>query len=102
MRRALAWAGTLVLVLAMVPGMECPVFAGTTGKLAGKVVNEKREPLAGAHVRIERLRIGVMSDEGGNYFLIGVPAGRYTVHASHIGHAAFTAGNVEISPSLSP
>ena len=33
--------------------LALPVLAGTTGKLTGKVINEKREALAGVNIRIE-------------------------------------------------
>ena len=51
------------------------VMAGTTGKLSGKVVNEKKEPLPGVNIRIEGQRLGAVSDDQGNYFIIGIPGG---------------------------
>src|SRR5436190_972212 len=74
--------------------------AGTTGKLHGTVTSDKKEPLVGVNVRIEGLRLGVMTDEKGEFVLIGVPAGTYMVHANLLGYAGFTAGNVTITPDF--
>ena len=93
---------TRILVL-MVVGSTLvvpPVMAGTTGKLSGKVVNEKKEPLAGVNIRIEGQRLGAVSDDQGNYFIIGVPAGTYLVHANLLGYAAYAADKVEIKPDF--
>src|SRR6185369_15957927 len=75
-------------------------MAGTTGKLHGTVTSDKKEPLVGVNVRIEGLRLGVMTDEKGEFVLIGVPAGTYLVHANLLGYAGFTAGNVTITPDF--
>src|SRR2546428_11436204 len=74
--------------------------AGTTGDLSGRVTNEKGEPLQGVNLRIEGQRLGALSDEQGNYFLIGVPAGEYVVKANLLGYAAFSAEKVAITPDF--
>src|SRR5262249_51228822 len=73
---------------------------GTTGKLAGKVVSDKNEPLAGANIRIESERLGAISDENGVYTIIAIPAGTYVVHADLLGHAPFVADKVAITPAF--
>ncbi len=92
LRRA---AGVLAVVLFAVPS-----WAGTTGKLSGRIINEKKEPLAGVNIRIEGQRLGAFSDAEGNYFIIGIPGGNYLVHANLLGHAPFTAENVQIMPDF--
>ena len=77
-----------------------PVGAGTTGKLTGKVTNKKKMPVGGVNVRIEGLRIGALSDENGDFFMIGVPGGNYTVRANRMGMRAFVAENVSITPDF--
>src|SRR5881628_276204 len=71
-----------------------PAMAGTTGKLAGTVRGEKKEPLAGVNIRVEGLRLGTVSDEKGEYFILGVPAGVYVVRANLMGYAPFVAEKV--------
>ncbi|HET9327212.1 MAG TPA: TonB-dependent receptor [Candidatus Eisenbacteria bacterium] len=74
--------------------------AGTTGKLVGKVTNEKKEPLAGVNVRIEAQRVGAVSDEKGEYFIIGVLGGEYVVRANILGYAPFIANKVTVTPDF--
>ncbi len=79
MRRVL---GLFMLTL-LVPVL---IFAGTTGKIAGRVVAaETGEPLPGANVIIEGTTMGAAADENGYYYIINVPPGTYTLRASMIG-----------------
>ena len=95
--RAVAYA---ILLGALFLGASS-VMAGTTGKLHGTVVNEKKEPLPGVNIRIETMRLGVMSDEKGEFSIVGVPAGQYIVRANLLGYAPYAAGNVTINPDFS-
>lgn len=97
--RAPRAVGFVILLGALFLG-ALNVMAGTTGKLHGTVTSDKKEPLVGVNVRIEGLRLGVMSDEKGEFVLIGIPAGTYMVHANMLGYAGFTAGNVTITPDF--
>jgi outer membrane receptor protein involved in Fe transport len=93
-------AGGLILTVLAVALLGTQAGAGTTGKLSGKVVNEKKEPLPGVNIRIEGQRLGAISDEQGNYFILGITAGTYTVQATLMGEAPFAAGNVVITPDF--
>jgi outer membrane receptor protein involved in Fe transport len=94
--RSLSVAAVLGLVLT-VP----VVIGGTTGKLTGKVINEKKEPLPGVNIRVEGQRLGAMTDENGVYVIVGIPAAVHIVRANLLGHAPFTATNVEINADFS-
>lgn len=75
-----------------------PLRAGETGKIAGQVTDkETGEPLAGANVMISAVWVGdreieieramgAATDANGNYFIIGIPPGQYTVRALFIGY----------------
>ena len=71
-------------------------MAGTTGKLHGIVRGEKNEPLAGVNIRIEGQRLGAMTDDKGEYTILGVPAGDQIVRANLLGYAPFVAEKVTI------
>src|SRR5207247_1375579 len=86
--------------VAAVTACVSPAGAGTTGKLSGRVVSDKKEPLAGVNIRIESQRLGAQSDEQGNYYIIGIPAGRYLVRMNLVGYAPFAAENVDIAPDF--
>ena len=98
-RDAIRAISLAVLAAAMVL-LAPPARAGTTGKLAGRVTNEKKELLAGVNIRIEGLHLGVATDELGNYAIIGIPAGAHTVRADLLGHAPYVAENVQIAPDF--
>lgn len=99
MPRSLLWAIRLT-VLAAVVALVPLALAGTTGKLSGRVVNEKKEPLSGVNVRIDGQRLGAITDDDGNYFIIGIPAGHYVVRMNLVGYAPFVAERVEVSPDF--
>ncbi len=99
MLRRFLWAIRLSVLAAVV--VLAPIaVAGTTGKLSGRVLNEKKEPLAGVNVRIEGQRLGAITDDQGSYFIIGIPAGEYTVRMNLVGYAPFVAEKVNISPDF--
>jgi outer membrane receptor protein involved in Fe transport len=89
-----------LLVIAAMVSLATAALAGTTGKLSGRVVNEKKEPLAGVNVRIEGQRLGAITDDQGDYFIIGIPGGEYTVRMNLLGYSAYSAVNVTISPDF--
>ena len=98
--RSRRWGRTLVAA-ALSLTLGAPALAGTTGRLIGRVVDEKQQPLPGVDVRIEGQRLRAITDDQGTYFILGIPGGRCTVRMSLIGYAAFTAANVEIAPDFS-
>ena len=99
MPRSLLWAIRLS-VLAAVVALTSLALAGTTGKLSGRVVNEKKEPLAGVNIRIDGQRLGAITDDEGIYFVIGIPAGHYVIRMNLVGYAPYVVENVEVSPDF--
>lgn len=74
------------------------LFAAEYGKITGKVVDaETGEPLIGADVMIEGTELGAATDERGEYVILYVPAGSYTVTASYLGYDQFTYTNVIVN-----
>ena len=99
MYRRLIWAIAAALFLGLV-ALAPVVQAGTTGKLTGKVTDEKGKPVVGANIRIEGLRIGALSDDEGTYVMLGIPAGEYLIRANMMGYGAFSAAHVVITPDF--
>lgn len=76
------------------------IFAGETGKISGKIVDANTgEPLIGANVVIiakwengveQNLAItyGASSDFEGDYFILNLPPGNYSLKASYVGYQA--------------
>src|SRR5438552_4438359 len=76
------------------------LWAGTTGKLTGKVTNEKNEALSGVNVRVKGQRLGALTDDKGEFVIIGVPGGTYLVRANLMGFAPYVVQNVAIQPDF--
>lgn len=74
------------------------LFAGTTGKIAGKILDkETKEPLIGANIIIIGTNMGSAADVDGNYYIINIPPGVYEIKASSIGYTSMTFKNVRVS-----
>ena len=87
--------GPLLLILLAMPMM---VFAQGTGKLSGRVIDESTgEGLPGANVILQGTSLGATTDIDGDYFILGVPVGSYTVQATFVGFAPETVQGVEIN-----
>ncbi|WP_354329228.1 TonB-dependent receptor [Pedobacter sp. CG_S7] len=65
------------------------------GKISGKIVDEKGEPLPGASIRILELHTGVQSNSDGTYTLNAAP-GIYTITVSFISFSSSTQTKVQV------
>ncbi len=73
------------------------VFAGVTGKIQGTVIDKKtREPLPGVNVIVQGTSLGAATDLNGEYFILQVPPGDYTLKASMIGYKEVLIKNVNV------
>ena len=76
-------------------------WAGTTGKIAGVVTDtETGEALPGVAVQILGTTIGAATNISGEYFIINVPPGRYTIKASLVGYTPVEVKDVKVSLDL--
>jgi outer membrane receptor protein involved in Fe transport len=77
------------------------VLAGTTGKIKGKVTfKDTHQGAAGAIVVIEGTPYGVAADPDGNYLILNVPAGIFTLRSSLVGYHAPSVSNIKVSSDL--
>ena len=77
------------------------MFAGNTtlagGKITGKIVDkETGEPLIGVNVIINNMSLGAATDFEGDYVIINVPPGTYSITASFIGFKSITITDVNV------
>ena len=81
-------SGIVVISVVMILLLFSAVnFAGTTGKIAGKVVDsETGEPLVGVNIIIEGTMMGAATDMDGEYYIINIPPGIYSVVTRMIGY----------------
>lgn len=74
------------------------LFSGTTGKLTGKASDSKTgEALPGATVQIVGTSTGAVTNESGEFVILNIPPGNYSVKVSFIGYNPFTINNVRIN-----
>jgi hypothetical protein len=77
----------IILLLLLVTLSPVILWCGTTGKVAGKIVDAKTgEPLIGANIVILNTSLGGTTDIEGQYFVINIPPGKYDVKVSYIGY----------------
>ena len=88
----------VIFILAFCLGLSTILIAGTTGKISGKVTDASSgNPLSGVNVIIEGTSMGAATDMEGDYFIINVPPGTYTVEAMMIGYTALAKSGVGVS-----
>jgi outer membrane receptor protein involved in Fe transport len=93
------WVTLLMAAVCLVLAM--PAGAQTTGKIAGKVTDaDSKTGLPGVNVFIEGTTQGTSTNGDGEYSIIGVPPGTYTVVASFIGFATQKTENVRVNAGL--
>lgn len=74
--------------LQMVIGFSMPVYAGTTGIIAGTITDGATgEKLAGVNVIVEGARLTTVTNSQGYFVITNVPPGDYTVSASLVGYS---------------
>jgi outer membrane receptor protein involved in Fe transport len=72
--------------------------AGTTGKIAGKVVDKaSKEGLPGVNIIVQGTTLGAVTNLDGEYIILNIPPGSYAVKASLIGYGETVTNNVRIS-----
>jgi len=89
-----------VLTALVVAGAAGTARAGTTGKLSGRVTDQKKQPLADVNVIVVGQPLGGLTDDEGRYTIINIPSGTISVKAALIGYAPTTVENVQINADL--
>ncbi|MCL2064918.1 MAG: TonB-dependent receptor [Candidatus Cloacimonetes bacterium] len=87
----------LLLIAVYILLIGVSLFAQTTGRLSGRVLNESGEGLSGINVIIAELQIGTVTDLGGRFMIINITPGVYTVQVMGISFATHVLENVRVS-----
>lgn len=73
------------------------IYAGTTGKLSGSAKDSQTgEPLVGANVIIVGTDFGAATNVEGNFVILNIPPGNYSVKISYIGYQERLINDVQI------
>lgn len=71
------------------------------GKLSGKITDaDTNEPLIGANLLIVGTSVGAATDINGEYFILNITPGTYTVRVSYVGYAPKTIENVRLVANI--
>ena len=74
------------------------LIAGTTGKIAGKVVDAKtKEGIPSAAVAVKGTTLGAATDFNGNYVIVNVPPGTYSISVSYVGYQPTRVNNIGVN-----
>jgi hypothetical protein len=85
----------LILLLTMVSASL--LWSGTTGKIAGTVTDKTTgESLIGVNIVVAGTSLGAVSDINGEFTILFVPPGIYSVQISSIGYERATINNVRV------
>jgi len=88
---------SLLVVALLAPGL----LMAATGKIRGTVVDaETKAPLFGANIVIANTSMGAASDVNGNYIILNVPAGRYSVVIQYMGYKKLTVENIIVAEGI--
>jgi len=70
----------------------------TTGKIVGKLLDSQSgDPLVGSNIYLENTTLGAASDLDGNFIILNIPAGKYTLVVLNIGYVETKVTNVEVA-----
>jgi outer membrane receptor protein involved in Fe transport len=91
----------LASVLALVLLLPCLVLAGDVGKIMGTVTDSRTgAPMVGANVILEGTTLGAATDMEGQYLILNVPPGSYTMAVSVVGYSTARIENVIVNVDL--
>ena len=89
---------TFLLVTFCVLNFSNLALAGTTGKVAGRITDaDNGEGLPGANVVLEGTTFGAATDVNGNYVILNVPPGVYSITFSFVGYQSVRVKEVRVS-----
>jgi outer membrane receptor protein involved in Fe transport len=85
-------------ILAALLIISSPLFAQSgVGKLNGKIIDaQTKEPLIGANVVVVNTNLGAASNVNGEYFILNIPPGTYSVKVSYVGYSPKLVNDVRI------
>ncbi|MBN2013515.1 TonB-dependent receptor [candidate division KSB1 bacterium] len=89
---------SVILMLVVALFVVSPLWSGTTGKIAGTVIDKQSgDPLPGANVVIAGTMMGAASDVHGHYTILYIPPGTFNVEVSVIGYAKLLVKDVRVN-----
>ncbi len=99
-RKRITFHSLLWFTLIVIFGSSA-LFAGTTGKIAGRILDaETKEAVIGASVMIKGTNMGAATDVEGDYYINNLSPGRYTLIITSVGYNKVVVENVVVNIDL--
>ncbi len=96
-KKSIKYGNVFTLVTVLLLFCHGITLAATTGKISGKITDvDTGTPLISANIIIDDTYLGGTSDADGDYFIIQIPPGEYSVRASMIGYGIVAQTNVRV------
>ena len=73
------------------------LYSGTSGKIAGNITDQNGSTLIGCNIIVDQLGLGASTGLDGNYYIVNVPAGNYTITATMIGYKTIKIRELTVS-----
>lgn len=87
----------VLFVLVLLGLVALPLWSGTTGKIAGVITDKATgDPLPGANVLIVGTTTGAAADFEGQYTILHVPPGTYSLQVTVMGYTKMTITDVRV------
>lgn len=91
----------ILIALCLIMGFSTVHVHAQSGKITGTVVDSKSgETLPGANVVIDGTSRGVQTDMDGNFLMLNVPAGTYSIVVSYVGYSSQRVNEVIVRTDL--
>jgi TonB-dependent receptor len=92
---------TFLFLITLLFFVEFSVFAQSTGKIAGGIIDQKTsEPLIGASILVEGLEKGVAANVDGRYLISSIKPGKYNIIVKYIGYQSKLISEVEVKADI--
>jgi hypothetical protein len=88
------WFVVSALLLGCLPA---PLTAGTTGQVAGTILDAQKRPVVAATVAVTGTPFGAFTDAKGQYNVLRVPPGTYEVRINRVGFKPMVVADVVVS-----
>ena len=90
-----------LIALLVCIAMMSAAFAGTTGKISGTITDAaKGEALISTNIVLMGTSLGATTDLDGNYTIVNIPPGIYSVTISMVGFRAVRVDNIKVNVDL--
>jgi outer membrane receptor protein involved in Fe transport len=87
----------IAYILLMILVLTCPLWSGTTGKIAGRVTDRSTgQPYFGANVIVVGTSLGAATDADGYFTVLQVPPGVYAVQVHAMGYTSVTMTDIHV------